>query len=278
MNIYQRSAQLINSADALIFTAGAGLGVDSGLPDFRGDSGFWKAYPALHGYSFAEMANPSWFRKDPNRAWGFYGHRLNLYRSVVPHKGFGILRHWASLKQNNYFIFTSNVDGQFQKAGFSDTRIVECHGSIHYLQDLHGKDGIWSAENQCVEVVEKNLRARDPLPRHSVTGKLSRPNILMFGDGYWNSSRTQEQEERYGQWLTDQNGRKIVIIELGAGTSVPTVRFHSERVCQITNAHLIRINPRDSIIEQRRVSNRGISIAMGAASGLHRIQSEREAL
>ena len=58
MNVYEKAAQWIAGADALVITAGAGMGVDSGLPDFRGDSGFWKAYPALHGYSFASMANP----------------------------------------------------------------------------------------------------------------------------------------------------------------------------------------------------------------------------
>ena len=277
MNDFERSAQLIAGAEALIITAGAGMGVDSGLPDFRGDSGFWKAYPALYGYSFVEMANPDWFRKNPNRAWGFYGHRLNLYRSVVPHEGFSILRKWASLTKDNYFIFTSNVDGQFQKAGFSEARIVECHGSIHHLQDLNGREGIWSAEDLRVAVDEENLLATEPLPRDAVSGEILRPNILMFGDGHWNGSRTRRQEERYGRWLEKQNGRRIVIIELGAGTSVPTVRFHSQRVCRATNGYFIRINPRESMIEQHHISNRGISIPMGAASGLRRIQSEIEA-
>ena len=37
--------QIINEAEAILITAGAGMGVDSGLPDFRGNEGFWKAYP-----------------------------------------------------------------------------------------------------------------------------------------------------------------------------------------------------------------------------------------
>jgi NAD-dependent SIR2 family protein deacetylase len=41
------AADLISSSDALFIAAGAGIGVDSGLPDFRGNQGFWKAYPAL---------------------------------------------------------------------------------------------------------------------------------------------------------------------------------------------------------------------------------------
>ena len=40
------AAALIDQADALIVAAGAGMGIDSGLPDFRGKEGFWRAYPA----------------------------------------------------------------------------------------------------------------------------------------------------------------------------------------------------------------------------------------
>ena len=129
-------ATAIKEADTLIFTAGAGMGVDSGLPDFRGDKGFWRAYPALkeREISFEDMANPDWFLQNPRLAWGFYGHRLNLYRKTTPHAGFAMLLKWAKEKQ--YFCFTSNVDGAFQKAGFEPNRIVECHGSIHHLQPL----------------------------------------------------------------------------------------------------------------------------------------------
>ena len=55
-----RSATIIHQADGLLIAAGAGIGVDSGLPDFRGDEGLWKAYPKLgqHHIPFVEIANP----------------------------------------------------------------------------------------------------------------------------------------------------------------------------------------------------------------------------
>src|SRR5689334_6849565 len=89
-----RAAALIRDADALLIGAGAGIGVDSGLPDFRGDHGFWRAYPPLAklGIRFVEIANPRSFARHPELAWGFYGHRLALYRDTVPHEGFTILR------------------------------------------------------------------------------------------------------------------------------------------------------------------------------------------
>ena len=132
----KQAAEAIRSAEGLVITAGAGMGGDSGLPDFRGKEGFWGAYPpfAKLGLSFEELANPVWFERDPAVAWGFYGHRFELYRRTTPHEGFAVLRRWAAGKDHGCFVFTSNVDGHFQKAGFAPERVVECHGSIHHLQ------------------------------------------------------------------------------------------------------------------------------------------------
>ena len=59
----QAAAQSLREAEALLVTAGAGMGVDSGLPDFRGTEGFWEAYPPFRrlGLDFAELADPQWF-------------------------------------------------------------------------------------------------------------------------------------------------------------------------------------------------------------------------
>ena len=159
------------------------MGVDSGLPDFRGPEGFWRAYPAFRGRRFEEISNPVWFQRDPEQAWGFFGHRLNLYRATAPHAGFEILRRWGESRPLGCFVFTSNVDGHFQRAGFSPERIMECHGSIHFLQCVDGcTDAIWSAEDTTVLVDENTIRARPPLPQCIRCGRLARPNVLMFGD------------------------------------------------------------------------------------------------
>ncbi len=91
--MFKEAKKIIKEAEVILITAGAGMGVDSGLPDFRGNEGFWKAYPivAKLGYSFAQMANPAWFKTEPKLAWAFYGHRLNLYRETTPHNGFKML-------------------------------------------------------------------------------------------------------------------------------------------------------------------------------------------
>lgn len=87
---------------------------------------------ARAGIEFRSIANPAAFKDNPRLAWGFYGHRLALYRNTVPHDGFRLLKLIAEKMPYGAFVTTSNVDGQFQKeAGFEEARILEVHGSIH---------------------------------------------------------------------------------------------------------------------------------------------------
>ena len=244
----EAAAKAVRNADALLIGAGAGMGVDSGLPDFRGNQGFWRAYPPFKekGLSFVDMANPRWFGNDPEQAWGFYGHRLHLYRRTSPHRGFEILRQWGDRMSHGSFVFTSNVDGQFQMAGFDDERVAEVHGSIHHLQCSGPcSHAVWKADGVNVDVDEKTFIAQPPLPRCDQCGGVARPNILMFGDWSWLSERTGDQERQYEQWLRKLGKGSVVLVECGAGTAVPSVRMNMEAVARSPRATLIRINPRE---------------------------------
>lgn len=268
----EQAAVAVAHAEALMITAGAGMGVDSGLPDFRGDKGFWKAYPPLGrlGVSFVDMANPSWFARDPELAWGFYGHRLNLYRSTMPHPGFEILARWTAGVRHGSFIFTSNVDGQFQKAGFEEERIVECHGSLGHLQcTTPCHDKIWDAAELEVRVDETTFRATTALPECPRCGGLARPNVLMFGDWHWVPHRTAAQERRLEAWLESAvRSQQLVVVELGAGSAVPTVRMASERAVAGRRGTLLRVNPREPYTPHGH-----ISLPLGALEALTAIDS-----
>lgn len=258
--LHAEAARLIAAADGVVIAAGAGMGVDSGLPDFRGNSGFWRAYPALAEarIAFEEIANPAAFRRDPALAWGFYGHRLNLYRNTRPHHGFALLRDIASRLPKGAFVFTSNVDGQFQQAGYDEDRICEIHGSIHHLQCIDGCDGAIHGANDFIPAVDvKTCRLLSPMPRCAHCNALLRPNILMFGDGDWLSRRTDAQRRRLEAWL--QSVSHLVVVEIGAGNHVPTVRWFSETLGE----PLIRINPTES-----EIPGRGISLPQGGLAAL----------
>lgn len=141
------------------------------------------------GLQFSEVSNPESFEHDPKFGWGFFGHRYNLYSSAIPHEGYNILLEWSQSYglDKGTFVFTSNVDGQFHAAGFPQESILECHGSIHYLQ-CHNprkrecKEAIWESKNQLQDlyVDPETFLASEPLPQCIHCERLASPNILMF--------------------------------------------------------------------------------------------------
>ncbi|KYQ84009.1 NAD-dependent deacetylase [Acinetobacter sp. NRRL B-65365] len=263
-NQIEQIKNLFKSADSLIISAGAGMGVDSGLPDFRGNQGMWQAYPELgkQRLDFTEIANPAAFKQQPHLAWGFYGHRLALYRQTIPHAGFHALRQLAERLKLPYFVFTSNVDGQFQKAGFDPQYIYECHGSIHHLQCLAAcESDIWPADELTPAIDHQHCQWQGQLPRCPHCGNLARPNILMFDDYTWLSQRQKQQMHRLTTFLEDHY--QPIVIELGAGTAIPTVRYFSERFAP----NMIRINPREFALP----SKGGIALPTCAEQGARSI-------
>ncbi|CAH1797844.1 unnamed protein product [Owenia fusiformis] len=201
--------------------------------------------------------NPKWFESDHKFAWGFYGHRYKLYKNTTPHEGFGILLKWAKSMENGYHVYTSNVDGHFQKAGFPKDRVDECHGSIHYLQcaDVNISDAIWPVpDNFDIDVEESTLRAPSPLPLGPPSNPthLARPNIKMFHDVTWIDTRTSAQEVKFKAFeekLID-GGTTFIVIEIGSGLAVPRVRERGEAIIKRSEGKgtLIRINPAESTV------------------------------
>ncbi len=275
--LIRQAAALIRDADALIIGAGAGMGVDSGLPDFRGNEGFWRAYPALkHArLRFEDAASPRTFEADPCLAWGFYGHRLKLYRDIVPHDGFALLRGWAASKPGGCWVFTSNVDGQFQKAGFDPVCIEECHGSIHRLQCLDDcKEVVWPADSVDPHVDEHRCLWQGELPRCPHCGRLARPNILMFEDYRWNDAPRERQRSARMAWLNELKAKRLkpVVLELGAGVAIPAVRHFAVLMRQEfkeAGARLVRINPQHAAVS----GSLDVGLPMGALAALQAIQS-----
>lgn len=292
----KRAAALIRDAGTVIVTAGAGMGVDSGLPDFRGPEGFWRAYPPYRelGLSFQDLACPDTFRRDPELAWGFYGHRRNLYARTVPHAGYTFL---AGLQASKTVVaVTSNVDGAFQKAEFE--HVYEAHGSIHRLQCLHhstcpgwanegesieqarrfaGRRDVrlwpWPWDDEPIEVDEVTMRASGPFPTCPACGGMARPNILMFGDSDWDGREAARQDLMVEEVMT-RSSHPTIVLEFGAGLAISTIRRYSERAAQDFYCPLIRINPRDGQVP----GPHDISIPLGALDALMGIKVAMEGL
>ena len=278
----KRAAKAIKESEALIITAGAGMGVDSGLPDFRGSEGFWKAYPPLRklNLSLSGVSTPKWFNEDPTFAWGFFGHRYQLYKNTNPHPGFGILKKWGDALKHGYFVYTSNVDGHFQKAGFDPERVVECHGTIHYMQlvDPTISNEIWPVPDDIhYDINEETLKMTSPLPVGPPGQDKkypARPNIKMFFDEIWVPTRKDIEIEKFDAFKDEIGvgkdiGVKFVLIEIGSGIAVPRVRNMGKEIIEGSGDRgtLIRINPNEPDVND----SHHIGLKMKALDALNQI-------
>ncbi len=157
---------------------------------------------------------------------------------------------------------TSNVDGQFQKAGFDERKIYEIHGSIHTNQCPCNK--LFPAGPN-LNIDLREFKASEPLPRCECE-RILRPNILMFNDWDWVGTKYDEQEWRYNDFIESNRHKRVCIIELGAGTAIPSIRHLGERILnEIQASIMIRINPTDA---NGPKNERFFSIASGALAGL----------
>jgi NAD-dependent SIR2 family protein deacetylase len=124
------------------------------------------------------------------------------------------------------------------------------------------------AEDESVEVDMKTFEAQN-IPHCPKCGAVARPNILMFGDWGWDSSRTIAQDKRYENFRADvyDNKYKLAIIEIGAGTHIPTIRQESEYSAEQLGGFVVRINPRDYDIDDAL----GVGITLGGLEGIKRV-------
>lgn len=122
---------------------------------------------------------------------------------------------------------------------------------------------IWSSDDFHPQVDEENCMLKSDFPRCPYCGEIARPNILMFGDGGWLGYRSELQEANLKAWLGSI--QRPVVIEIGAGESIPTVRHFSEN----QNGFLIRINPTDP----ERDGARYLGLRMGGLEALRGIEA-----
>ncbi len=238
-----------DECDGIVILAGAGMGVDAGIPDFRGPDGLWNQEKSR----FMKYTDADIWQTEPLNAWNFYISRFLNYRDTPPHAGYTQL---LSLQDRGHdmFVVTSNVDGHFKRAGFDAERIYEIHGNLEWIQcsDFCCRDTL--PMPKFTELLARD----DDMPHCAKCGKPMRPMVMMFNDPWFYPKYTRLQAEKYLNW--SMNKTNLLGIELGAGTAVPSIRmFGSERT-----SRLIRINPHEHTIS--RVQD--ISIPQGALDGI----------
>jgi len=159
----QAAAQIVERGHVVALT-GAGISVDSGIPDFRSPGGIWDRFDPM------EYAQIEAFRANPEKVWKMLRALGEMVGAVEPnpgHIGLAQLERLGLLKT----VITQNVDRLHQRAGNTD--VVEFHGSDQYLVCL-----------QCgkrYEDKEVNQQGKEDVPRCECNAVL-KPDVVFFGE------------------------------------------------------------------------------------------------
>jgi NAD-dependent SIR2 family protein deacetylase len=228
--------------DALIITAGAGMSTDCGLPDYKGSEKWENKLPIVKklNLKYTDLADPKWFYTKPEIGWGFYGARLQMYNDAVPHQGYHDLLEFAKKMPFGYGVITSNVDTLFRRAGFSSEKTEQLHGSIIKAQCTYNcNEEIWDIDPSDFQF--KNDFATK-YPHCPKCKKPARPNILLFRDHGWNPAITIKERFRINEWMADLKDKNVLVLEIGAGMTIPTIRLTSQSLTEKLDADFLRIN------------------------------------
>jgi NAD-dependent deacetylase len=161
-----RLKQFINESRRIAFLGGAGVSTESGIPDFRSETGHFKAIRDF-GESPETLLSHDFFQKHPDRFFAYYKSSL-LITDVKPnaaHLALARLEEMGKLTA----VITQNIDGLHQKAGSKN--VLELHGSIHRNTCMHcGKH--YGAEE---------ISDRESVP-HCTCGGIIKPNVVLYGE------------------------------------------------------------------------------------------------
>lgn len=255
-----QAKQAIKQADYIIIGAGAGLSTAAGL-EYSGESFQTNFKEFIDKYDFDNLYSASFYEfETQEEKWAFFAKmiKLNIYNEK-PLKLYQEL--YEIVKNKEYFVLSTNVDGQFYNSGFDKDKVFEIQGDYSYLQ----------CENACHnklydnrELVEKwlqntkdckipsNLVMKCPVCGGNMDMNL-RKDANFAQDENW-----YRQSKRYSEFLT--RAKNVILLEIGVGFNTPgIIRFPFEQMTanneQIT---LIRIN-KDYPLPMLEISSKTIS-------------------
>ena len=215
----------IETADAIVVGAGAGLSTAAG---FTYSGARMQQYFAdfVEKYGFRDMYTGGFYPfPTPEEQWAYWSRYIYINRYMDADNG-TYRRLFELLKDKDYFVLTTNVDHQFQKAGFDKKRLFYTQGDY----------GLWQCSEPCHQKTydnEETVRAmvaqqkdmRVPaelVPHCPVCGKPMSMN-LRADDTFVEDEGWHAAAERYEEFLRRHEGMHVLYLELGVGMNTPAI-------------------------------------------------------
>ena len=215
----------IDTADAIIIGAGAGLSTAAGFT-YSGER-FEKLFCDFEKkYGFHDMYSGGFFPfHTPEEMWAYWSRFIYCNRYMDVDNGtYKML--FDLVKDKDYFVITTNVDHQFQKAGFDKKRLFytqgdyglfqcsePCHASTYENEEIV-KDMIEFQENM---KIPSDLIPKCPKCGKPMTMNLRSDNKFVEDEG-WHIAA-----ERYEEFIRRHKGLHVLYLELGVGYNTPVI-------------------------------------------------------
>ncbi len=196
--MFKELKNFIEASTNLVFFTGAGISTESGIPDFRGPSGFWKTNKPIYFQDFVEsedMRRKSWERNAATR---------KKITNVKPNIGHLAIAEIMSKKPHSHLI-TQNVDNLHQEAGVPEKKITELHGNSTYARCLDC--GI----RYDLEPIHKTLIEKGELPHCEECGGLVKTATISFGQPMPEEEMSIAQRKTVGCDLFITIGTSLVV-------------------------------------------------------------------
>ena len=215
----------IAAADAIVIGAGAGLSASAGF-DYSGER-FEKYFADFHKkYGITDMYSGGFYPFETlNEYWAWWSRHIlvNRYNAPVGKPYSDLLK---AVSDKDYFVLTTNVDHQFQLAGFDKKRLFYTQGDY----------GLWQCSEPCCNETfdnenavrtmvkeQRNMKIPDELiPRCPHCGKPMAMN-LRCDDSFVQDEGWYTAAERYEEFIRRHKNLHILFLELGVGFNTPGI-------------------------------------------------------
>ncbi|WP_414600690.1 SIR2 family NAD-dependent protein deacylase [Dysosmobacter sp.] len=271
-----RLKQVLGTADAVLIGAGAGLSASAGLT-YSGER-FERYFSDFHQrYGITDMYSGGFYPYDTlEEYWAWWSRHIFYNRYAdAPVPVYQVLL--SLVKNKDYFVLTTNVDHQFQKAGFDKQRLFYTQGDYGLWQcskACHNKT--YDNESSVRRMVEQQQDMKIPselIPHCPVCGAPMIMN-LRCDDTFVQDEGWYAAAERYSDFVKQHRSGKILYLELGVGNNTPAIIKYPfwRMTLQNPNAIYASINLENMMIPQ--IENQSILINMDIASAVKRLSQK----
>lgn len=220
-----RLKDMLNSADAVVIGAGAGLSTAAGFT-YTGER-FEKYFSDfIEKYGFADMYSGGFYPfETPEEYWAYWSRYIYINRFDGAANGL-YKRLFELIKDKDYFVLTTNVDHQFQKAGFDKKRLFYTQGDYGLFQCSEPCCNKTYDNEKIIRRMfaeQKNMRIPTELiPKCPKCGKPMTMN-LRADDKFVQDDGWYKAAERYDNFIRTRDNTNILFLELGVGYNTPVI-------------------------------------------------------